>query len=152
MDENIKKAFIGKATQAAKDSGHLFPEYAACEAALESAYGLSGLVLKANNLFGMKAHKGTPQDSILILPTKEYINGNWITVNAQWMKYATWAEAFKDRMATLARLAPGFHFYAVALQAKSGEDFITNVSKTWSTDPNRAQKVLTIYHEFFGSV
>ena len=46
--------FLRKAAAAASAAGHPFPEYAACEAALESAWGQSGLATRANNLFGQK--------------------------------------------------------------------------------------------------
>ncbi len=50
----IQDEFLSKACAAARSAGHIFPEYAACEAALESGWGMSGLAQKANNLFGQK--------------------------------------------------------------------------------------------------
>jgi flagellum-specific peptidoglycan hydrolase FlgJ len=81
------------------------------------------------------------------LPTEEFLQGQWVRVSAEWVKYPAWSDCFADRMATLRRLAPekGFEHYAAALAAHDGITFIREVSKSWSTDPKRAQKILDIY-------
>ena len=48
-------------------------------------------------------------------------------------------------MALLQRLSNTYPAYEAALNATTGEEFITAVSHTWSTDPQRAGKVLSIY-------
>jgi hypothetical protein len=68
---------------------------------------------------------------------------------ANWVKYQDWEACFVDRMLTLRRLAPNYPHYKAALNAGSGTIFVTEVSQTWSTDPQRANKVLAIYKEFF---
>ncbi len=157
---DFRLLFLQKALAAAKDAQHIFPEYAACEAALESRFGESQLARVDNNLFGMKQHKNShpivPKEGATrvgqppvypghVLPTKEYENGKWVTVRQEFIRYPGWHECFQDRMATLIRLAPVFPAYHAALNAKDGETFVTEVSKTWSTDPERAKKVLEIF-------
>jgi flagellum-specific peptidoglycan hydrolase FlgJ len=139
-----QKNFLRTAAEAAAKAGHIFPEMAACEAALESSYGKSVLAVLDKNLFGMKQHKH-PIYGTHILPTKEFQNGEWITINASWVSYPDWASCFKDRMSTLQRLATAFPHYAAALAAKDSEVYVREVSQTWSTDPKRAEKVLAIY-------
>lgn len=139
-----QKSFLRAAANAAGKAGHIFPEMAACEAALESAYGKSVLATQDKNLFGMKQHKH-PIYGTHVLPTKEFLQGEWITVNSSWISYPDWAACFTDRMATLNRLANAFPHYAAALAAKDGETYVREVSQTWSTDPKRADKVLAIY-------
>lgn len=139
-----QKQFIDKATFGATQARHVFPQMAAAEAALESGYGVSGLAIRDNNLFGMKQHQH-PVYGTEILPTKEFINSEWVTVNAEWIKYPDLAACFTDRMNTLQRLAPNYPHYAAALAAKDAITYINEVSKTWSTDPNRAAKVIEIY-------
>ncbi len=117
---------------------------AACEAALESSYGRSVLAVLDKNLFGMKQHRH-PIYGTHILPTKEFQNGEWITINASWVSYPDWPSCFKDRMSTLQRLATALPHYAAALVAKDAEAYVREVSQTWSTDPQRAEKVLAIY-------
>ncbi len=140
----------------AKDAGHPFPEAAACEAALESAYGKSYLAVHGLNLFGMKQHK-EPIFETLTLPTheatgKKDLLGNPVfeAIQAPFVKYPSLKDCFADRLATLERLAPqaGFTRYKIALNATTPEDFVTNVSLKWSTDPNRGAKVLAILKQF----
>jgi len=141
------KGFLAKCKQAAMNLGLSWPGYVAAEAALESRYGTSQLAVQAMNLFGMKMHKGTPIEDTLALPTKEFINGQWISTVAHWMKYPDWEACLRDRQATLLRLAPTYPSYQAALDASDGETFVREVSSTWSTDPHRADKVLEIYNE-----
>lgn len=136
--------FWTNARDAARAAGHIWPEMAACEAALESAWGSSELARADNNLFGTKQH-AHPVFGTHNLPTREWLHNGWVVVNAEWVKYPTLADCFADRMATLKRLAPSFPHYAAALAATSGTQFVIEVSKSWSTDPKRADKVLAIY-------
>jgi flagellum-specific peptidoglycan hydrolase FlgJ len=137
--------FLQNAYAAAKYAEHIFPDMAACEAALESAWGVSRLARDANNLFGEKAsHDYTGE--VLVLPTSEYLpGGKWTTITATWVKFDSIADCFRSRMALLERLAPEYPHYAAALAAPDAETFVTEVSKSWSTDPQRAAKVLSIY-------
>ena len=142
--------FLERAVAQAKSSGHIFPEMAACEAALESRYGTSSLAIADNNLFGLKAAKH-PTQGTASLPTKEDLDGKWVRVQALWNKYTTLSMCFTDRMVTLRRLAPVYPHYKAALEAKDPITYVTEVSKTWSTDPNRAKNVIAIYNQIFAS-
>lgn len=144
-----QKDFLYRAFQAAKAAGHIFPEMAACEAALESGYGHSQLATQDRNLFGMKQHLH-PIYGTHVLPTREFLSDKWVTVNANWIVYPDWEMCFADRMATLRRLAPSFPHYAAALAAGSATTYVNEVSRSWSTDPERANKVLAIYDNCAG--
>jgi flagellum-specific peptidoglycan hydrolase FlgJ len=147
-------AWIKSTAEAASAASHIFPVMAACEAALESAFGESTLAKEGNNLFGMKQHihlaQGDPalNYGTLSLPTKEFLDGNWRAVQADWVRYPSIAECFADRMRTLKRLAGAYSHYARALTAPSAGVYVEQVSKSWSTDPQRAEKVIAIYREF----
>lgn len=141
-----QRDFFSRASAEATKAGHPFPQMAAAEAALESNWGNSELARDAANLFGMKQHAHFVYGT-MNLPTREFENGEWISTVAHWVKYPDWASCFADRLATLQRLANAFPHYKAALEAPDAETYITEVSKTWSTDPNRAQKVLSIYQE-----
>jgi flagellum-specific peptidoglycan hydrolase FlgJ len=144
-----QKLFLEEAAAAALKAAHVFPQMAACEAALESDYGRSVLAVQDRNLFGMKQHIhhiwGTH-----VLPTREFEHGTWITTEASWVSYPDWASCFADRMATLNRLASIFPNYWAALDAKDAETYVTDVSKTWASDPNRAEKCINIFHGMTG--
>lgn len=157
-----QKEFLLKGEAAAKAAEHVFPAYAACEAALESGhidrlthaniYGGSDLARLHNNLFGMKQHQH-PVFGTCCLPTREFLHSQWVTVaSTDWVEYPDWASCFQDRMATLRRLGlrPGFQHYANALAATGGTQYVLEVSSQWSTDPQRGRKVLNIYDEMTG--
>ncbi len=143
---SIQSEFLLRAASAATAAKHIFPEFAACEAALESGWGNSELANQANNLFGQKqSHPPIAGSETLMLPTREYLHGSWVTVQANWTKFPDWSACFTARMQLLERLSHDFPHYAAALAATNGEQFITQVSMSWSTDPQRAGKVLSIY-------
>lgn len=143
-----QKQWLQSTADAAVDGAHIFPNMAACEAAEESNYGQSTLARDGNNLFGLK-QRSHPTYGTLALPTREYLDGTWEIVDALWVKYPDIKSCFEDRMATLRRLAPVYLHYAEALAAESPIEYVTAVSKTWSTDPARAKKVIAIYDEWF---
>lgn len=142
-----QRAFILKAAKAANDAQHIFPTMAATEAAEESAYGTSLLAIQGNNLFGCKAHRHSTY-GVLNLPTREFINTEWITESAAFVDYPDWAACFADRMATLRRLAPTFPYYKQALAATDPQTYVWAVSKSWSTDPKRAATIANVYRIF----
>ena len=143
--------FIPRAITAAYAGLHMFPEYAVCEAALESAWGDSELAVKANNLFGQKqSHAASAIEyPVLELPTHEWIGGQMVPAVAAWPIFPDWPTSFAERMRLLQRLAPEYPHYAAALLATDGATFVREVSQTWSTDPERADKVLAIYDAHF---
>ena len=141
-------SFLRQASAAARAAGHIFPDYAACEAALESAWGQSRLAREANNLFGQKQSAAPlPGAGTLALPTQEFLRGRWVTVSANWVRFASQEACFRARMALLQRLEHSYPAYGRALAAATGEQFVEEVSRAWSTDPERARKVLAIHRQ-----
>ena len=151
MITSLQDSFLRQAAVAARAAGHIFPEYAACEAALESTWGQSRLARQANNLFGQKqsaeAESEIDAPGVLVMPTQEFLHGRWVTVMARWARYPDHAACFRARMALLQRLQHSYPAYARALVATTGEAFIEEVSRAWSTDPQRAAKVLAIHRQ-----
>lgn len=143
---SIQSEFLLRAHEAAQAAQHIFPEFAACEAALESGWGQSRLAIEANNLFGQKqSHPLLAGTSVLTMPTREYLHGSWVTVLANWAQFSDWGVCFAARMQLLQVLSRNFPHYQAALHSANGEQFVIEVSKSWSTDPARAGKVLSIY-------
>jgi flagellum-specific peptidoglycan hydrolase FlgJ len=152
MTATPQDSFLRHASAAARAAGHIFPDYAACEAALESTWGQSRLAREANNLFGQKqSAEGIDGISALALPTQEFVHGQWVTVMAHWARFADQPTCFRARMALLRRLQHSYPAYARALAAATGEVFIEEVSRAWSTDPQRAAKVLAIHRQHCAS-
>lgn len=146
MNDN-QRHFLANATAEAIKANHPFPEMAAAEAALESNYGLSQLARDGNNLFGMKQHAHAVYGT-MPLPTREFEGGEWKTVSANWVKYPDLRACFADRLATLERLSNAYPHYSAALKATDPRIYVDEVSKTWSTDPDRAKKVISIYQDY----
>ncbi len=144
----LQRGFLDRATAEAIRANHPFARMAAAEAALESNYGISQLAREGNNLFGMKQHNH-PTFGTLNLPTREFEDGKWIQVpGVDWVKYPDWRACFADRLSTLERLSNLIPHYAAALRAPDAQTYVTEVSKSWSTDPARGAKVLSIYQEY----
>jgi hypothetical protein len=76
----------------------VLPSITGAQAIIESTWGTSGLVTKANNLFGIK---GTYNGQSVEMPTQEYVNGEYVTVNAQFRKYPSWEASVLDHGAFL---------------------------------------------------
>lgn len=99
-----QQAFIekiaGYAVEDAKTS-KILPSLTIAQAILESNWGKSGLTAKANNLFGMK---GTYNGECVEMPTKEWKNGAYVTINAKFRKYPSWLESVKDHSGLFNRL------------------------------------------------
>lgn len=74
----------------------------AAQALIESNKGNSGLAVKGNNLFGIK---GTYEGQSVTMPTKEFVNGQYITVNAAFRKYPSWGESIADHSAMFNRMS-----------------------------------------------
>jgi len=149
---SIQSLFLSRAYRAAQAAHHVFPEYAACEAALESGWGHSKLAVEANNLFGQKqSHPPLAGTETLTMPTREFLHDHWMTVLANWTKFPGWSECFAARMALLRRLRHAFPHYQAALNAANGEQYVMAVSQSWSTDPERAGKVLAVYDAHAGA-
>lgn len=144
-----EKDWLDEKAEDAAAAHHPFPYMAACEAALESGYGKSWLAAHAHNLFGTKQHAKAIYQTI-VMPTREFIDGQWVMDgNAAWVFYPDEETCFADRLATLERLAPEYPHYRAALDATDPLTYVREVSKTWSTDPKRADHIIRIYGMFY---
>lgn len=150
-----QRDFLRRARAAA--AAHPYPEFAACEAALESRWGQSLLARTANNLFGQKQGRKFPLPYPTVdLTTGEDVDGlgdaPWEKRRSLFVKFPDWATSFRERMALLRRRPS---IYGEALKAKTGDEFVRQVSGyldsdrvyhgRWATDALRAEKVLAIY-------
>lgn len=112
------------------------------QAILESADGNSTLAQQANNLFGMKG-KGTAGS--IRLPTKEYRNGEWITIHTDFRKYNNWAESVADHSNLFIN---GVSWNRNLYRGVIGVDGITaarEVAKVgYATDPDYDKKVIKL--------
>lgn len=113
-------------------------DFTIAQAALESAWGESLLAKKAKNLFGIKADKSW-RGEVLTMPTREFLDGKWIVVNAKWRCYATYGECVNDH-ADFFRRNPR---YAACFKCKTAEGFAIEVARAgYATDPAYGAKLV----------
>ena len=109
----------------------------AAQAILESGWGLSGLTKKSNNLFGIKgSYNGA---------TKEWINGEYVSVNANFKKYPSWAESISDHSALFLRLPR----YSNLIGEKDYKTACKNVAADgYATSPTYAQSLIKLIEQY----
>lgn len=107
------------------------------QAALETGWGDS-TIGNAKNLFGIK---GTGPAGSVTVPTQEWSNGGYITINDTFRKYNTWQESFDDH----AKLLTTASRYANCLNYKNDPDqFARELQKAgYATDPEYASKLIS---------
>ena len=97
IDQN-QSHFLSAIKQGAMDGAKegILPSITAAQAILESGWGSSELAkVPNNNLFGIKDSEDW-HGEIVTVPTQEYLNGDYITVNATFRKYASWNDSVVD--------------------------------------------------------
>ena len=97
IDQN-QRLFLSAIKQGAMDGAKegILPSITAAQAILESGWGSSELAKAPNNnLFGIKGSEDW-HGEIVTVPTQEYLNGDYITVNAAFRKYASWNDSVVD--------------------------------------------------------
>lgn len=116
------------------------------QAALESAWGTSGLTKKGNNLFGIKG-KG-PAGSCT-MPTTEYVNGKAVKVNAAFRAYNNWGESIADHTKLiLGGVSWNKNLYKKVIGV-DGKTAAREIQKAgYATDPKYADKLIAIMDEY----
>ncbi len=114
------------------------------QAALESAWGESGLARFGNNLFGIKADSRWRGET-LTLNTREFIKGQWIVVPAKWRKYGSWQASIEDHAAFL----KGNPRYQPCFLCQTTEAFARALLKAgYATDPSYADKLAGLIGQY----
>lgn len=112
------------------------------QAALETGYGSSALMVKAHALFGIKASKSW-KGKVYSAKTNEVYAGIEQTVSATFRAYDTVADSVRDYF----KLLQGKR-YKEALTANTVEDAVHIIVKGgYATDPKYAEKVIGIYKQ-----
>jgi flagellar protein FlgJ len=114
------------------------------QAALESAYGTSGLTQKARNLFGFTAELGTywrtQGKAFVEMPTTEYGVGGNVKLTRPFRSYTSWDESYRD----WARLMQTPNYAKALPLAKAGnlKGFAAALQAAgYATDPAYASKL-----------
>lgn len=117
------------------------------QAILESNWGTSQLSSKYNNLFGVKADFWQPR---VKLETKEYENGNWVTVSAYFRVYRSWKASLVDHAKLMVRgTSWNNQQYEKVVQAGNYREAAYALQEAgYATDPSYAEKLIEIIETY----
>jgi flagellum-specific peptidoglycan hydrolase FlgJ len=116
------------------------------QAALESAWGCSGLTKNANNLFGIK---GSGNAGNVTMPTTEYVNGKPIKVDAKFAKYTDWGASIAAHSKLMTDGVSWNKDHYKPVLGKRGADAARAVAACgYATDPKYAEKLISIMNEW----
>src|SRR5581483_8570166 len=104
----------------------------------ESGWGQSALAIRDHNLFGIKGTGPAGSDA---LPTREYENGQWVTVTAQFRVYHNVAESIADHSELLAN---GSSYQHAMANQHHADAFATSLTGVYATDPEYGANLITI--------
>jgi flagellum-specific peptidoglycan hydrolase FlgJ len=104
----------------------------------ESAWGQSSLAAQYHNLFGIK---GIGPAGSVTLPTQEFENGSWVTIDAQFAVYRNDAES----IASHAELLATSGYYARAMADRAYPDaFANDLTGVYATDPDYGANLIAL--------
>ena len=104
----------------------------------ESGWGQSALAIRDHNLFGIK---GTGPAGTDMLPTQEYQNGRYVTVNAPFRVYHNVAQSIADHGHLLATSSSYQHAMA---DRHLPDAFATDLTGVYATDPHYGSNLIAI--------
>lgn len=124
----------------------VLPSINIAQAILESDWGSSELSKQYNNYYGVKTF--APYG--IVMETKEYINGEWHTVNGRFAIYSNWKESM---LAHTKLFINGTSWnpkqYTHVLNSKNYTDAAhALVLDGYATDPKYAEKIIDIIEKY----
>lgn len=139
--DNFLKEIKSGALELWKKFG-ILPSVAAGQAALESAWGESGLATKYNNLFGIK---GSYQGNSAMLNTWEVYGGERYDIKDNFRAYPNWSTSILDYGVFLTVNQR----YKKAIGLKDYKEQIKAIHNAgYATDPQYADKVISIIEKY----
>ncbi|MBM7544600.1 flagellum-specific peptidoglycan hydrolase FlgJ [Weissella beninensis] len=117
------------------------------QAAHESNWNDSQLSSKYYNFYGIKASSG---QAAIKLPTSEYIDGKWITVNARFRVYTSWQASMLDHTLLLVNgTTENPNRYYRVLHARNYKIAAKALYQAgYATDPTYATKLIKIIEQY----
>ena len=135
-------AFVGENARRAMAATGVPASVSVAQAILETGWG-KHTIGEAKNLFGIKGRG--PAGSVRA-PTREYIGGKWVTVDADFAKYDSFEQSITDH----ARFFLRNRRYAGALQFKNNpEAFAREIHKAgYATAPDYAEQLIALMRQY----
>ncbi len=142
---NNKDAFFAALKPAAVEAERQYGvpwQVTLAQAALESGWGKHAI--GGYNIFGIK---GTGPAGSVSIPTKEYVNGRYITITAKFAKYNNFHEAVVLHGKLFHN---GYYNKAIAAFAKdrSPVNFAKNIHGIYATSPVYANTLISIMQQY----
>ena len=139
-----QKAFIarvGKLAAADMKNSGVLASLSIAQAILESGWGKSGLTVKANALFGIKAGKSW-KGKVYSAKTQECFDGvNYTTITALFRAYENWEASVADHSALLT----GLNIYRAVVGEKDYKKACKAIKAAgYATAPDYAEKLINI--------
>lgn len=118
------------------------PEFTITQAALESNYGNSALTRLGMNLFGMTV--GSWTGAVVEAATKEYVNGQWVTMTRKFRRYGSWTESAVGWAENLKNHLPKVYAEAVSgtVQSWARQNYMSG----YATNPNYDDDLIARYN------
>lgn len=122
----------------------VLPSIILAQAVLESDWGQSGLSQPPNNnLFGVKAYGNQKK---VHMKTKEFVNGEWIEIEADFRVYPDWQSSLKDHTMLFVR---GVNWnpdlYKKVLKADNYKEAAKALQEAgYATDPGYTDKIIEV--------
>jgi flagellum-specific peptidoglycan hydrolase FlgJ len=142
---SAQQAFINAIAPGALATQHRYGVPAAvtiAQAIDESGWGQSALAVNDHNLFGIK---GTGPAGSDILPTEEYENGQWVTINSGFRVYHNFAESIQDHGELLATSG----YYTQAMAARNDPDAFANaLTGVYATNPEYGADLIQLMQQY----
>jgi flagellum-specific peptidoglycan hydrolase FlgJ len=134
--------FVGEIARRAKAATGVPASVTVAQAILETGWG-KHTIGEAKNLFGIK---GRGPAGSMRAPTREYINGKWVIVDAEFAQYDSFEQSINEH----ARFFLCNRRYARALKFKENPDtFAREIHKAgYATAPSYAEKLITLMRQY----
>ncbi|MBC2194410.1 glucosaminidase domain-containing protein [Listeria booriae] len=132
--------------QQIQDQEGILTSITLAQAILESNWGESKLATEGRNLFGIK---GEYQKDSVTMPTQEFENNEWITIDAAFRKYPTWFESLDDHAALFLKGTSWDKTkYQGVIKAKDYKTAANALQKAgYATDPGYAEKLIELIEQ-----
>lgn len=125
----------------------ILPSISIAQAILESDWGTSELSIKNNNYYGIK---GSGSEPTVTMATKEFVDGEWIEVKADFRKYTTWQESMEDHSELFTKGTTwNENQYTKVLVATDYKEAAYALQKSgYATDPNYPEKLIGLIEQY----
>lgn len=149
-NENYQEAFIQDLLPKAQELHEAYgilPSIILGQAILESDFGQSRLASEYHNLFGIKA--GEKQKKVH-LETQEYVDGQWVTITADFAVFSSNSEALEFHTKLFVNGTTwNPNQYETVLKATNYTDAAHALqSSGYATDPTYAKKIINVIESY----